>query len=178
MMDSAAAISIGFFGVAIAAFVGLCALRHWYSERMCELGLALEELQSYVKASETLKNDPRTPEAVVNFIDMTAVVIANHRYVGPIAKHLAAGYKPAKIQSESTARFVAAARQLEETAPELSEQLKAMVFSALMAMMLRWPQTREIALKFAAKSSDAKFVEKSSATIFDAVASSPECLAA
>jgi len=63
---------------------------------------------------------------------------------------------------------MASLRELEVSAPELADQVKTVMASGLIAMMLRWPETRRLALKIAAKTSDATFVEASSAKIMDA----------
>lgn len=175
VMDSVAAISIGFLGVVAAAFVALCALRHWHGQRTAELDLALEELEAFAQAVETLERDPRTPQVIKDFIDTTTYVIANHRFVASVAKRIAERRRSSRGPNPETARVVAAMQQLEVSAPELAEQTKAMVVSAMIAMMLRWPETRQIALKVAAKTSDSTFLEASSETIFAAVAGTPDC---
>jgi hypothetical protein len=159
-----------FIAFAIGAFAFLRTMRLKYGERLNELELAEDQLNTFFVTAAELESDPRTPARVREFINDCVYVLAHHKVVAKIAEQLSQKQHVSPPHARaSTARLLDELTELRRSAPELETQFKKLLMSGLVAMMLRSPETRSLALRVAAKSSDSNFVPKGSESIFAAV---------
>jgi hypothetical protein len=141
---------VAFIIAATAIFTILRMVRSRHARRLRHLEEAKELLQSHFDAAEQLLKDPAVSSELKKFICFASEVFGRKDFALNFAAFV--WDAPNKNQMERTKVISDEIQKLAKYRPDLAQLAFTAIFSGLIAMMLRWPETEDASIALLSRS--------------------------